>query len=84
MVKVPDANFRFVSVIIGMTDKKIFKSQNIRIEMRIPNRKHLDVEDDYDRQELIKVLQKEWTHLASEVEETMGILREKKQKFYLP
>lgn len=67
-----------------MTDKKRFKSQNIVIEIRIPSRKHLDVNDDYDRQELIKILQKEWTHLASEVEETMGILREKKQKFYLP
>lgn len=67
-----------------MTDNKTFKSDNIVIRMRIPNRKHLDVNDDHDRQELIKILQKEWTHLASEVEEMMGILREKKQKFYLP
>jgi hypothetical protein len=55
--------------------EKIFKSDNIRVVMRIPNRKHLDVNDEVDREELMKILKKEWTSLALEVETAMNIIR---------
>jgi hypothetical protein len=55
--------------------EKIFKSDNIRVVMRIPNRKHLDVNDEVDREELMKILKKEWASLALEVETAMNIIR---------
>ncbi len=52
---------------------KIFKNQHIRVEIRMPQLKHLDVEDEVDRQEMIKIVQKEWVQVIEDVNEALGI-----------
>ena len=39
----------------------------------MPQLKHLDVEDEVDRQEMIKIVQKEWVQVIEDVNEALGI-----------
>lgn len=46
----------------------------------MPTYKHLDVEDEFDREEMVKIVQKEWVQVCSEIEQTLYIKKEAKAR----
>lgn len=61
-----------------MKTSRIFRTMHIKVEIRMPTAKHLDVEDEVDREEMVKIVQKEWVHICSEIEEMLYIKKESK------
>ena len=50
-------------------------TRHIKVEIRPPDeKKQLDLNDSYDREEAVKILWKEWKLIEEEVRKTFGII----------
>lgn len=64
---------------MSLKTNEYFRNQHIKIEIRLPMRKHLDMNDEYDLQQAKEIVIREWLQTRNEVEKFLGITEEPKK-----
>ena len=54
---------------------KVFLNQNIKVEIRLPNAKYLDLNDEYDQDEAVTQLAREWLSIDTDVKKFLGLVK---------